>query len=118
VTRLRLETATQWLTLSATATQWLAIATGLAAAVLWLRSARPSTSSKFNIIVVKPPAAGSVGSSLDRNVAGHGYSAGLDQLGSDLVRQSRLNAWAAGFTGATMFLQAASMLLFKLIDAL
>jgi hypothetical protein len=117
VTRLRLENVTQWLALAGTTTQWLALAAGFAAAVLWLRSARPSTSSKFNIIVVKPPV-GSVGSPLDRNVAGHGYSAGLDQLGSDLVRQSRLNAWAAGFTGATMFLQAASMLLFKLIDAL
>lgn len=115
--RLRLEYVTQWLALAGTASQWLAIATGLAAAVLWFRSAHPSTSSKFNIIVVKPPSAGSIGSSLDRNVAGHGYSAGLDQLGSDLVRQSRLSARAAGFTGATMFLQAASMLLFKLIDA-
>ena len=94
-----------------TACQWLAIATGLIAAWLWLRSAKPPTSTTFNITVVKPHIGGPLGSPLGATHVGQGYSAELDRLGSDLVRQSRLSAWAAGITAATSLLQAVGMVL-------
>jgi len=90
--------------------QWLAIITGVIAAWLWLKSAKPPATTTFNIHVVKPDMA-SLGQPLGGTYVGHGRSEELDQLGKDLVKQSRLSAWAARTTAVSVVMQAVALLL-------
>ena len=88
--------------------QWMAVATGFVAAWLWLRSAKPPTSTAFNITVTRPSPAPS--NPPGATYVGQGHCQELNQLGNDLVQQSRLSAWAARITAFSVLLQALSIL--------
>jgi len=61
----------------------------------WFRSAKSPATTTFNITVVKPHM-GPIGVPLGDTYAGQGPGAELNQLGADLVNQSKLNSLDAG----------------------
>jgi len=78
------------------------------AAILWFMSAKIKTPNHFGIYVVKPDGVMGepLGDPLGGKYIGHAYSSDLELLGNNLIRQSKLSAWAAIAAGISAVTQA------------
>lgn len=83
----------------------------VAAAILWLKSAKIKTPDNFSIFVAR--ANGSMGQPLGdplgATYVGHAFSQDLQNLAHALIKQSKLSARAALCAGASAILQAISL---------